>query len=158
MKRSPSRWDLAIERDPALLHRFQQRRLRLGRRAVDFIGEQDVAEDRPLRQRERAGLEVEEIRAHDVARHQIGRELDAPELEVEAAREALRKQRLGRAGRTFEQDMPAGEERDQHQIERVGLADDRLGDFLLDALGKRADAIKIHESYPFSTGTTCARP
>ena len=30
-----------------LLHRLEQRRLRLGRRAVDFVGEHDVGEDRP---------------------------------------------------------------------------------------------------------------
>jgi hypothetical protein len=30
-----------------LLHRLEQRRLRLGRRAVDFVGEDDVGEDRP---------------------------------------------------------------------------------------------------------------
>jgi K(+)-stimulated pyrophosphate-energized sodium pump len=32
----------------ALLHRLQQRGLGLGRRAVDFVGQQDVGEDRPL--------------------------------------------------------------------------------------------------------------
>ena len=32
----------------ALLHGLQQRGLGLGRRAVDFVGQQDVGEDRPL--------------------------------------------------------------------------------------------------------------
>jgi hypothetical protein len=35
----------------ALLHRLEQRRLHLGRRAVDLVGEHDVGEDR-------AGLEA----------------------------------------------------------------------------------------------------
>jgi hypothetical protein len=30
-----------------LLHRLEQRRLRLGRRAVDLVGQDDVGEDRP---------------------------------------------------------------------------------------------------------------
>ena len=32
--------------DLVFLHRFQQRRLRLGRRAVDFVGQDHVREDR----------------------------------------------------------------------------------------------------------------
>jgi hypothetical protein len=34
-------------RDGAFLHRLEQRRLRLRRRAVDLIREDDLAEDRP---------------------------------------------------------------------------------------------------------------
>jgi hypothetical protein len=36
-----------------LLHRLEQRRLRLGGRAVDLVAEDDVGEDRPLAQHER---------------------------------------------------------------------------------------------------------
>ena len=36
------------DRHFALLHRLQQRGLGLGRRAVDFVGQQDVGEDRPF--------------------------------------------------------------------------------------------------------------
>ena len=38
---------VAAHRAGKLLHRFQQRGLRLGRRAVDFIRQNDVAEDGP---------------------------------------------------------------------------------------------------------------
>ena len=38
----------AAERDLAFLHRFEQRALHLGRRAVDFVGEDEVGEDRAL--------------------------------------------------------------------------------------------------------------
>ena len=41
---------LALHRDAMLLHCLEQRRLRLGRRAVDFVGENDVREDRPRRE------------------------------------------------------------------------------------------------------------
>jgi hypothetical protein len=37
---------VAAHRAGALLHGFEQRALRLGRRAVDFVGQQHVAEDR----------------------------------------------------------------------------------------------------------------
>ena len=38
----------AADRDLLLLHRLEQRRLHLGRRAIDLVGENDVGEDRPL--------------------------------------------------------------------------------------------------------------
>ena len=38
---------LALHRDAMLLHRFEQRRLRFRRRAVDLVGKDDVREDRP---------------------------------------------------------------------------------------------------------------
>ena len=38
---------LALHRDAVLLHRFEQRRLRLRRGAVDFVRQHDVGEDRP---------------------------------------------------------------------------------------------------------------
>ena len=84
MKPAPSAWVAPSIVTDALLHRLQQRRLRLGRRAVDLVGEQQLGEDRALRQRERVGLEVEQVGAEDVARHQVGRELDAPELQRQA--------------------------------------------------------------------------
>jgi hypothetical protein len=42
---------IAAHRAGKLLHGFEQRRLRLGRRAVDFVRQQNVAEDRPLDER-----------------------------------------------------------------------------------------------------------
>ena len=41
---------LALHGDAVLLHRFEQRRLRLRRRAVDFVGQHDVGEDRAGRE------------------------------------------------------------------------------------------------------------
>ena len=44
---------LASDRNLPFLHRLQQSGLRLGRRAVDFVGQQDVREDRPFHEPER---------------------------------------------------------------------------------------------------------
>ena len=41
---------LALHGDAVLLHRLEQRRLRLRRRAVDFVGQHDVGEDRAGRE------------------------------------------------------------------------------------------------------------
>ena len=44
----------AADRDLPLLHRFEQRGLRLGRRAVDFVGQNHVREQRPFEKAELA--------------------------------------------------------------------------------------------------------
>ena len=135
---------LAIQRDAALLHGFQQRRLGLGRGAVDFVRQQQFAEDRPLRHGEAAGLEVEQVDAQDVARHQVGRELYAAELQPQTARKGLRKQRLGYARRTFQQDMAAREQGSEQQVDRVGLADHGLGHLGPQCVAERFYLMNVH--------------
>src|SRR5205823_1120612 len=68
------------DRDLPFLHRLEQSTLRLLRRAVDFVGENDVCEDRALFGSEFAGLAVENSRAENVGRKHIRRELDALEF------------------------------------------------------------------------------
>ena len=53
-ERSLHRIGHALDRHLQFLHRFQQRRLRFGRSAVDFIGKQDVGEDRSFDENELA--------------------------------------------------------------------------------------------------------
>ena len=48
-ERLVEREGLAAHRDAVLLHRLEQRALRLGRGAVDLVGQDDVGEDGPLR-------------------------------------------------------------------------------------------------------------
>ena len=70
---------LAGDRDLALLHDLEQRALHLGRRAVDLVGEEQVAEDRAERGVELAGLLVVDARADEVGGHEVRRELNATE-------------------------------------------------------------------------------
>jgi hypothetical protein len=71
---------LARDRDLPLLHHFEQRALHLGGGAVDLVGQQQVGEHRAQRGGELAGLLVVDPGAHQVRRHEVGRELDALEL------------------------------------------------------------------------------
>ncbi len=82
----------------------------LAGRAVDLVAQHEVAEDRPGPEGECPGRR-QEAHAGDVRRHQVGRELDAAELEAERQAEGPDQQRLGGAGHAFEQHVPAGEER-----------------------------------------------
>ena len=127
--------------DGVLLHRLQQRRLRLRWRAVDLVGEHDVAEDRAFRELEYAPagrvILLEQLGAGDVARHQVRRELHARELEVERLRHRLHEQRLGEPGHADEQHVSAGEQRRHEIVDDLVLADDAPAD-LLDERGARA--------------------
>ena len=91
-ERQVQRVGLAAGGDPVLLHRLEQRRLRLGRRAVHLVGEDDVGEQRPPDEAELAvpggPVLLEDVGAGDVRGHQVRGELDAVEGEV---------QHLGRA-------------------------------------------------------------
>ena len=124
--------------DAMLLHRFEQRRLRLRRRAVDFVGEHDVREDRARREHHLPPpgrrIFVDDVGARDVGRHQVGRELDAVELEVEHARHRMDEQRLGQSGHADDEAVAADEQRQQHLLDDVVLPDDELLQLLDDVL------------------------
>ena len=80
----------AFDRDRSFLHGFEQRGLRLWRRSVDFVGENDVREDWSLHKHARpfpcCPIFLDHLRAGDVGRHQVGRELDALEVEMQNLR------------------------------------------------------------------------
>ena len=132
---------MPLNRDAVLLHRFEQRRLRLRRRAVDFVGQHDVGEDRPGREHHLPapghGVFLHEVGARDVGGHQVGRELDARELQVQHARHRVDQQRLGQSGRADNQAVPADEQRVQHLRDHFVLADDDLLQLVDDLLTAR---------------------
>jgi hypothetical protein len=75
------------------------------------------------------GVLHDDVGADDVARHQVGRELDAGERQLEALREGLDQECLAEPGNAFQQHMPAREETDQHLVDDLVVADDDLADF-----------------------------
>ncbi len=85
----------------ALLHGFEQRALHLGRRAVDFIGEDEVREDRPLLCLERTLLLIINHRTHEIGGKQVGGKLDALELRLYRGGKSLDAQRLCQTRHAF---------------------------------------------------------
>ena len=79
--------------------------------------------------------------AGDVGRHQVGRELDAVELERQRIGQRADHQRLRQAGHADEQAMAAGEERDEQLLDHLVLADDAFADFVGDAAVGFAEAL-----------------
>ena len=118
----------AVDGDLAFLHRFQQRRLGLGRGAVDLVGEQEVGEDRAGLEGELGGAGVVDEGAGDIAGHQVGGELDALGVEFERGGEGPDEEGLGDAGYAFEEHVAAAEQGDDETGDGGVLADHGLGD------------------------------
>ncbi len=118
--------------DLMLLHRLQQRRLGLRRRAIDFVGEHDVREDGPAHEPEAAlaGGEIlfDDLGAGDVGRHEVGRELNAIEREIERLGDGLDHERLGESRHADEQRVSARENRRENPVQHIRLAHDAQPD------------------------------
>jgi hypothetical protein len=130
-------------RDVILLHRLEQGGLRLGRRAVDLVGEQDLREDRSLDEAQAAVavVLVQDLGAGDVGRHEIRRELDPLERQVQDFRERLDEEGLGEPRDARDEAVAAGEKRHQHLVDDGVLADDDLADLREDAVAAVGDAL-----------------
>ena len=118
--------------DGAFLHGFEQRRLRFRRGAIDFVGQNQVGENR-------TGLEAQGLvaavvgfhdhAADDVGGHEIGRELDARIPEAEGASQSAQKGGFSKARHAFEQHVAAREQADQNAIDHTLLTHDDFADF-----------------------------
>src|SRR4051812_17211980 len=115
---------LVPDRDLALLHHLEQRRLHLRRGAVDLVGEQEVAEHGAELRVEAARVGAVDARADEVRRYEVRRELQALEGAAQRVGERLDGQRLGQPRHALEEDVPAGQERHEQPLEHRLLADD----------------------------------
>ena len=120
--------------DLVLLHRLEQARLRLRGRPVDLVGEDEVGEDRALLEPEdpAAAFLDEDVRAGDVGRHQVGRELDPVERAVDDVRDRPDEHGLAEAWHALEQNVAVRQESRQRLPNELALADDDPTDLLLD--------------------------
>ena len=117
-----------------LLHGLQQGRLDFRGGTIDFVGQDEVGEDRALAGPKRAFAGHIDHRADKVCRQQVGGELDA----LEAGREGLGQRLDGRGLRqprhSLQEDMPVGEQPHQEAGNHLLLPDDRLAQFALEAM------------------------
>ena len=125
----------------------------------------------PERRPELAGLLVVDAGADQVGRDEVGRELDPLELAADRLGQRLDRHRLGQARDAFDEDVAAGEERDDQALQEVILADDDLLHLVQQALhrggarpGWLADPLGISPQYggrpaaPPATSIGTARP
>ena len=70
-----------------------------------------------------AFIRLQNLRAGDVGGHEVGRELDAPEIPAQQIGEHLDHHRLGQAGHADHQRVAAGDETREQQSNHFVLAD-----------------------------------
>ena len=116
-----------------LFHRFEQRRLRLWRRAVDFVGEDHLRENWARVELEAAAVALVDRHAEDVRRQHVARELDALELQPEGARQHVRQRGLAHAGNVLDQQVAARQNAGERHADLRFLAEDDLTGGLDDA-------------------------
>ena len=115
---------LAVHRNLPFLHALEQARLCSGRRAVDFVGEQDLRENRTGAEDKAAPALVEIGDAGKLRRQQVGGELNALEVEVEEAGQGLGECRLSGTWHILQQNMSAGQNGDDEVLYNLLLAED----------------------------------
>src|SRR5262245_23468597 len=94
MERRVERERLTLNGHLALLHRLEQRGLRLRRRAVDLVGQEKPAEDRSSPERELPASLVVDERPGEIRGKEVGGELSSREAQPEDVGERTSRQRL----------------------------------------------------------------
>ena len=107
---------------------------------IDFVGKDEIAEDRARLELPVAvaGLIGGDDRgADDVRGHEVGRELNAREVQIEHLGERADKHGFAEAGDPLEQRVPADHEAEKRLRHHLLMADDHLGDLRFDGLVAR---------------------
>ena len=121
-----------------------------GRGSVDFVGQQQLGEDGT-----RLELEVpptsfilnHHLGANDVGGHQIGRELNAGEVELQRLAKRLEQEGFPQPGNAFQQNVPADEQCGENTFDQLFVTDDsapQLQPQILQGLGGRTQAFFFH--------------
>ena len=142
----------AADRHLLLGHHLEQRRLHLGGRPVDLVGEQEVDEHRAELDVEPLGAPPVDAGADDVGRQQVGRELDARERSADDVGERLGGERLGESGHRLDETVAPRQQADEQPFEQSGLADDDLAQLEEDALDGVGDGFARVFTDPAGTG------
>ena len=128
--------------DAPFLHRLQHGGLRLWRGAVDFVREEDVAKDRTGLEDHFAasvGRRLQNVRAQDVARHEVGGELDALEVKAHHVADGLDEGSLAEAGESFKEDVSACQDSGEDKAVEFRTAKQNGVQLLLDIFQRFAD-------------------
>ena len=100
----------AVGRDLAFLHGLEEGGLGLGRGPVELVGQEDVGEDGPGPEGEKARVAVEDDGPGDIGGEEVGGELDPAEAEPEGAGQGLGQGGLAHAGVVLHQEVALGHE------------------------------------------------
>ncbi len=132
---------MPVDGDLPFLHRLQQCGLGLGGGAVDLVGDDDVGEHGTRFELELTLDGVEGRNTGDVAREQVGRELDASHRGVDGCCQRPGKHRLSDSGDILNKKVPLGEQADECAASRFRLAVDHGCDCPEDRVGDLGEAL-----------------
>jgi len=118
----------AVHADLGFVHGLEKGGLCARRGAIDFVGEHDIGEDRTGPKFKLARFGIVNADAKNVARKQIRSELDALEGAMKRFGESLSQGGLADARNIFDEQMAAGEQRDERELDGFFLAVDRACD------------------------------
>ncbi len=110
---------LAVNGDLPLFHDLEQCRLRLCRRAVDLVDQNDIAENGSLLELETAFPRIENGSPDHIAGHQIRRELDTRKADRNDFAEQFGRKRLGHSRYAFDQDMAVRQDSRKQQLDHL---------------------------------------
>ena len=96
--------------------------MRLWSRAIDFIGQNHICKNGSRFELEGACSLIEYFQPDDIRRQHIGSELNPLERAIETSRERMSERRLAHTWNVFNQQVPAGEKRDQSELDHVRLS------------------------------------
>jgi hypothetical protein len=116
---------LPIDRDLAVPHRLEQRRLGARAGAIDLVSQEHVTENGTLAQKELGAALIIDRHTDQVARQEIAGELDAVHLRAHGASERAGQRRLAHTRHVFDQDVAACQERDRRELDDPRFALER---------------------------------
>ena len=118
----------AVGRDLPLGHGLEEGGLGLRRCAVDFVGQQYVAEHRTRSELEGVGSSVPDTHSGDVGREEVWGELHSTEAAVDAASQCFAQAGLADTGDVLDQNVAVGDQGQRHEVDHGALALDHRGD------------------------------
>ena len=124
---------LTEHRDLVFFHGLQDGRLGFGRGPVDLVGQHDVGENRTRFECKRplAVALGQDLRAHNIRRHQVGGKLDPLGPQAHRPTQGFHQQGFAQTGRALQQNMPAGKKGGQHFAYNLTIADNDAPDLFL---------------------------
>ena len=123
---------LVADGDLAFLHGLEESTLHFGGRAVDFIGKNDVREDRSEFRFEVSVAGIVNESAENIGGEKVGRELDAGKIAVEGSSKRFDCQCFSQSWNPFEENVAVGEKTGKKALNQLFLSDDDTVQFLAD--------------------------
>ena len=117
---------LTANADLSLRHGFQQSRLHFGWCPIDLIRQNQIVENWSVLKLKRAGLWAENIGACDIARQEVGGELNTVEAAFDAFCHLFDSARLGQTRSPLDQEVAVGEECQNEFMNQILLANNLL--------------------------------